>query len=146
MRCPRVVVDPASASACRVRPGVNWSLTDHACCARAVARVRPARLRWPLCAQTQDLVLFKMEPPPEPWSPPDNLWMYWGQAPNKRFGHSGDNVRHLVKMGRLGGGEYRDPHFLFDFASQTFRDLSESCCTAMLVYRQLHTFVHECTS
>ena len=59
--------------------------------------------------------------------------MYWGQAPNKRFGHSGDNIRHLVKMGRLAGGEYRDPHFLFDFKSQTFRDLSESCCTAMLM-------------
>ena len=59
--------------------------------------------------------------------------MYWGQAPNKRFGHSGDNIRHLVKMGRLAGGEYRDPHFLFDFQSQTFRDLSESCCTAMLM-------------
>jgi hypothetical protein len=36
-------------------------------------------------------------------------------------------------MGRLAGGEYRDPHFLFDFQSQTFRDLSESCCTAMLM-------------
>jgi len=24
---------------------------------------------------TQDLVLFKMAPPPEPWSPPANLWM-----------------------------------------------------------------------
>ena len=67
--------------------------------------------------------------------------MYWGQAPNKRFGHSGDNVRHLVKMGRLGGGEYRDPHFLFDFASQTFRDLSESCCTAMLVYTLIAAYI-----
>lgn len=35
--------------------------------------------------QTQELVLFKMEPPPEPWSPPANLWMYWGDAPNKRY-------------------------------------------------------------
>ena len=95
-------------------------------------RARPPLPR-PRCPQTQDLVLFKMEPPPEPWSPPSNLWMYWGAAPNKRFGHSGDNVRHLVKLGRLAGGEYRDPHFLFDFDSQTFRDLSESCCTAMLM-------------
>lgn len=74
--------------------------------------------------QTTDLVLFKMEPPPEPWSPPSNLWMYWGQAPNKRFGHSGDNVRHLVKLGRLAGGEYRDPHFLFDFQSQVRKTTS----------------------
>eukprot|EP00960_Hanusia_phi_P076656 768590-Hanusia_phi.AAC.27 len=81
----------------------------------------------------EKLVLFKMEPPPEPWSPPANLWMFWGQSPNKRFGHSGDNIRHLVKLGRLAGGEYRDPHFLFNFDSQTFRDLSESCCTTMLV-------------
>jgi hypothetical protein len=49
---------------------------------------------------TEKLVLFKMAPPPEPWSPPENLWMYWGDAPNKRFGHSGDNLRHLVRMGR----------------------------------------------
>mmetsp|Transcript_62507 Transcript_62507/g.146954 ORF Transcript_62507/g.146954 Transcript_62507/m.146954 type:complete len:361 (+) Transcript_62507:27-1109(+) len=82
---------------------------------------------------TQDLVLFKMEPPPEPWSPPANLWMYWGGSPNKRFGHSGDNLRHLVKLGRLAGGEYRDPHFLFTYEAQTFRDLSEACCTTMLV-------------
>eukprot|EP00961_Rhodomonas_salina_P047493 638193-Rhodomonas_salina.3 len=25
---------------------------------------------------------------------------YWGGSPNKRFGHSGDNLRHLVKLGR----------------------------------------------
>ena len=119
-----------------------------------------------------------MEPPPKPWSPPANLWMYWGDSPNKRFGHSGDNMRHLVKLGRCGpipatpphagptprrarpvacaaggrsasrggtdalplfflcslaGGEFRDPHFLFDYSAQTFRDLSEQCCTAMLV-------------
>ena len=49
---------------------------------------------------TEKLVLFKMAPPPEPWSPPENLWMYWGDAPNKRFGHSGDNLRHLVRLGR----------------------------------------------
>mmetsp|Transcript_86026 Transcript_86026/g.229571 ORF Transcript_86026/g.229571 Transcript_86026/m.229571 type:complete len:406 (-) Transcript_86026:319-1536(-) len=79
-----------------------------------------------------------MAPPPEPWSPPENLWMYWGDAPNKRFGHSGDNIRHLVKLGRMAGGEYRDPHFLESFASQTFRDLSESCCTAMLVAPMKH--------
>lgn len=82
---------------------------------------------------TQELVLFKMEPPPKPWSPPENLWMYWGGSPNKRFGHSGDNMRHLVKLGRLAGGEYRDPHFLFDYGAQTFRDLSEQCCTAIIV-------------
>mmetsp|Transcript_86023 Transcript_86023/g.229560 ORF Transcript_86023/g.229560 Transcript_86023/m.229560 type:complete len:340 (-) Transcript_86023:151-1170(-) len=87
---------------------------------------------------TEKLVLFKMAPPPEPWSPPENLWMYWGDAPNKRFGHSGDNIRHLVKLGRMAGGEYRDPHFLESFASQTFRDLSESCCTAMLVAPMKH--------
>ena len=34
---------------------------------------------------------------------------------------------------RLAGGEYRDPHFLQSFETQTFRDLSESCCTAMLM-------------
>jgi len=103
-------------------------------CALSLLRVFACVL---LCAhtweQTQELVLFKMEPPPEPWSPPSNLWLYWGATPNKRFGHSGDNVRHLVKLGRMAGGEYRDPHFMFDWSSQTFRDLSESCCTAMLM-------------
>lgn len=69
-----------------VRVGVRpWRATD----ALALA-----------CSQTQELVLFKMEPPPKPWSPPENLWMYWGGSPNKRFGHSGDNMRHLVKLGR----------------------------------------------
>jgi len=87
---------------------------------------------------TQELVLFKMAPPPEPWSPPENLWMYWGDAPNKRFGHSGDNLRHLVRLGRIAGGEYRDPHFLESFTTATFRDLSESCCTAMLVAPMKH--------
>jgi hypothetical protein len=89
---------------------------------------------------TQDLVLFKMEPPPEPWSPPENLWLYWGEAPNKRFGHSGDNVRHLIKLGRIAGGEFRDPHFLMDFEGQTFRDLSEACCSALIMAPMKNNF------
>ena len=46
--------------------------------------------------------------------------------------HSHHAKNPLVSC-RLAGGEYRDPHFLFDYGSQTFRDLSEECCTAMLV-------------
>ena len=30
----------------------------------------------------QDLVLFKMEPPPEPWDPPSNLYMWVSIAPS----------------------------------------------------------------
>lgn len=64
---------------------------------------------------------------------------YWGGAQNKRFGHSGDNLRHLMRLGRLRGGEYRDPHFVFNFESESFRDLSEGCCSTMLMAPMKHS-------
>ena len=63
----------------------------------------------------------------------DTRTRYWGGAQNKRFGHSGDNLRHLMRLGRLQGGEYRDPHFIFNFESESFRDLAEECCSTMLM-------------
>jgi hypothetical protein len=32
----------------------------------------------------ENLLLFKMAPPAEPWDPPSNLYMFWGSSPNKR--------------------------------------------------------------
>jgi hypothetical protein len=35
----------------------------------------------------QDLILFKMEPPPEPWDPPSNLYMWVFIAPSSSLHH-----------------------------------------------------------
>ena len=48
----------------------------------------------------------------EPYSAPPSLWLYWGSTTNRRMEGSGENVRHIFKLGRIEGGEYRDPQVL----------------------------------
>jgi len=80
--------------------------------------------------RTQELVIIKPPPLPVPWSPPDTLYMYWGPLTDKRV--NGENVRHIVKLGNIAGGEYRSPKFILDLTGQKFRDLTLTCCNAVL--------------
>ena len=62
--------------------------------------------------------------------------IWWRARPEARgFSASGGStdVLHFFGWCSLAGGEFRDPHFLFDYSAQTFRDLSEQCCTAIIV-------------
>jgi len=49
----------------------------------------------------------------EPYSAPPTLWLYWGSTTNRRMEGSGENVRHIFKLGTIQGGEYRDPQVPF---------------------------------
>lgn len=90
----------------------------------------PTELLFKQPEHSTELVGIKPPPLPTPWSPPDNLWVYWGPEVDKR--ESAENVRHTVKMGNIAGGEYRSPHFLLDLDGQKFRDLTLTCCNTVL--------------
>ena len=74
----------------------------------------------------------------EPYSPPSNMYLWWGPETNHRFVGSGERIRQLFNMGNIEGGEWRDPMFLGNngvetFASQRFRRISESCCSTIVI-------------
>ena len=73
----------------------------------------------------------------EPYSPPSNLYLWWGEETNHRFVGSGERIRQLLHMGTIEGGEWRDPMFLGNngvetFGSSRFRRISEQCCSTIL--------------
>ncbi|KAJ1492447.1 hypothetical protein T484DRAFT_1771046 [Baffinella frigidus] len=76
----------------------------------------------------------------EPYSAPPTLWLYWGSTTNRRMEGSGENIRHLFKLGRIEGGEYRDPQFLnkidgflHKIDGVLFKQLSTACCTSLVM-------------
>lgn len=74
----------------------------------------------------------------EPYSPPSNMYLWWGDTTNHRFVGSGEHIRHLLHMGNIEGGEWRDPMFLGNngvatFRSQRFRRISEGCCSTIVM-------------
>eukprot|EP00802_Teleaulax_amphioxeia_P011205 Tamp_11235.p1 GENE.Tamp_11235~~Tamp_11235.p1 ORF type:complete len:644 (-),score=180.60 Tamp_11235:10-1896(-) len=76
--------------------------------------------------------------PHEPYSPPSNMYLWWGPSTNHRFVGSGEHIRHLLHMGQIEGGEWRDPMFLGNngvatFRSQRFRRISETCCSTIVI-------------
>jgi hypothetical protein len=66
----------------------------------------------------------------EPYSAPPSLWLYWGSTTNRRMEGSGENVRHIFKLGRIEGGEYRDPQVLLRNWALSGRRQRSSCVTA----------------
>ena len=74
----------------------------------------------------------------EPYSPPANMYLWWGPTTNHRFAGSGEHIRHLLNMGQIEGGEWRDRMFLGNngvatFRGQRFRRISETCCSTIVV-------------
>eukprot|EP00960_Hanusia_phi_P052755 761634-Hanusia_phi.AAC.4 len=74
----------------------------------------------------------------DPYSAPANLYLWWGPSTNHRFTGSGEHIRHLLHMGIIEGGEWRDPMFLGNngvatFRSQRFRKISETCCSTIVI-------------
>lgn len=59
--------------------------------------------------------------PHEPYSPPPNMYLWWGPSTNHRFVGSGEHIRHLLHLGQIEGGEWRDPMFLGNNGVATFR-------------------------
>ena len=50
----------------------------------------------------------------------------------------GEHIRHLLNMGQIEGGEWRDAMFLGNngvatFRSQRFRRISETCCSTIVI-------------
>ena len=39
--------------------------------------------------------------PHEPYSPPSNMYLWWGPSTNHRFVGSGEHIRHLLHMGQV---------------------------------------------
>ena len=75
-------------------------------------------------ASTELLLKVDLEPH-EPYSPPPNMYLWWGPSTNHRFVGSGEHIRHLLHLGQIEGGEWRDPMFLGNNGVATFR-----CCLA----------------
>ena len=78
-----------SVSACpRARPLARRWLPSHCLLSRAVPCIdrRPAQV---------DLE------PHEPYSPPSNMYLWWGPSTNHRFVGSGEHIRHLLHMGQV---------------------------------------------
>lgn len=74
----------------------------------------------------------------EPYSPPSNMYLWWGPSTNHRFVGSGEHIRHLLHLGQIEGGEWRDPMFLGNngvatFRSQRFRRISDTCCSTIVI-------------
>uniref|UniRef100_A0A7S0I2J0 Uncharacterized protein n=1 Tax=Hanusia phi TaxID=3032 RepID=A0A7S0I2J0_9CRYP len=66
------------------------------------------------------------------------MYLWWGPSTNHRFVGSGEHIRHLLHMGQVEGGEWRDPMFLGNngvatFRSQRFRKISETCCSTIVI-------------
>jgi len=88
-------------------------------------------------ASTELLLKVDLEPH-EPYSPPPNMYLWWGPSTNHRFVGSGEHIRHLLHLGQIEGGEWRDPMFLGNngvatFRSQRFRRISETCCSTIVI-------------
>jgi hypothetical protein len=88
--------------------------------------------------ETDELLLKVHLQAHEPYSPPSNMYLWWGPETNHRFVGSGERIRQLFNMGNIEGGEWRDPMFLGNngvetFASQRFRRISESCCSTIVI-------------
>jgi len=75
-----------------------------------------------------------------PWSPPDNLWLYWGPEVDKSWFGSAQAVRAELKLGNIAGGEFRDRHFLKQFTGQRFRDMTLTCCKVLVFPPLAHGF------
>ena len=71
-------------------------------------------------ASTELLLKVDLEPH-EPYSPPPNMYLWWGPSTNHRFVGSGEHIRHLLHLGQIEGGEWRDPMFLGNNGVATFR-------------------------
>ena len=87
--------------------------------------------------QSDELLLKLHLAAHEPYSPPSNLYLWWGEETNHRFVGSGERIRQLLHMGTIEGGEWRDPMFLGNngvetFGSSRFRRISEQCCSTIL--------------
>ena len=94
-------------------------------------------------ASTELLLKVDLEPH-EPYSPPPNMYLWWGPSTNHRFVGSGEHIRHLLHLGQIEGGEWRDPMFLGNNGVATFRCLARrrppasgrDCCRAPRVLLQ----------
>ncbi|KAJ1492946.1 hypothetical protein T484DRAFT_1930194, partial [Baffinella frigidus] len=90
-------------------------------------------------AQAPNELLLKQDlQPHEPYSPPSNMYLWWGPSVNHRFAGSGENIRHILHLGNIEGGEWRDRMFLGNngvaaFRSQRFRRVSETCCSSIVI-------------
>jgi len=49
------------------------------------------------------------------------MYLWWGPSTNHRFVGSGEHIRHLLHLGQIEGGEWRDPMFLGNNGVATFR-------------------------
>jgi hypothetical protein len=92
----------------------------------------------PLQPMRSELLLKVDLEPHEPYSAPSNMYLWWGPSTNHRFVGSGEHIRHLLHMGQIEGGEWRDPMFLGNngvatFRSQRFRRISETCCSTIVI-------------
>merc|ERR1719199_2423830 len=74
-----------------------------------VAAVGIVVLRSTSEAGTNELLLKMDLEPHEPYSPPSNMYLWWGPSTNHRFVGSGEHIRHLLRLGQIEGGEWRDP-------------------------------------
>lgn len=73
--------------------------------------------------------------------PDDFMSRWWGDETNKRGAGddtesgNGDNIRSLLHMGTVQGGEWRSSHFVGQmggFNSQLLKSLSQKCCSTII--------------
>ncbi len=130
------------------RRGMNWfserikvvrSNLGLACLLSACVALATITLlaKMKVSAQSDELLLKLHLAAHEPYSPPSNLYLWWGEETNHRFVGSGERIRQLLHMGTIEGGEWRDPMFLGNngvetFGSSRFRRISEQCCSTIL--------------
>ena len=57
----------------------------------------------------------------DPYSPPPNMYLWWGPSTNHRFVGSGEHIRRLLHLGQIEGGEWRSSMFLGNNGVATFR-------------------------
>ena len=74
----------------------------------------------------------------DPYSPPPNMYLWWGPSTNHRFVGSGEHIRRLLHLGQIEGGEWRSSMFLGNngvatFRGQRFRRISETCCSTIVI-------------
>jgi len=123
----------------RARPRAKALLALAAAAAMLVAAaVAVASLKEEPEPMRSELLLKVDLEPHEPYSPPSNMYLWWGPSTNHRFVGSGEHIRHLLHMGQIEGGEWRDPMFLGNngvatFRSQRFRRISETCCSTIVI-------------
>ena len=77
--------------------------------------------------------------PHEPYSPPSNMYLWWGPSTNHRFVGSGEHIRHLLHMGQV----CTDDTVLY-MSTVLYRiPLSHVCDGATLPYAPLGMMCHQ---